>query len=319
MNNRTVDIISSPCVISKKADTVVKNRLAENIQFEECRWLYILTMPISWLLTFWVMVKKSICFRFGKLNLNINTFWFDGLGLTCRGIKDGAASWRALDIIYNHEFGKKKGVGGIVDNFWVGMINAQAVRNRLKIAKNEIRRAISEFKNEDEIRLLSLAAGSAQGVIEIMAEFQSMGVNVRAILVDIDQTALDYAMKLAESYGVDGQIETIKTGAAQVARISKKFQPHIIEMLGLLDYIPHDKAIRLIGSIHNSLGSGGIFLTCNVCDNIERRFLKWVINWSMIYRNVNELTKIIRGGNFTDYWFVYEPHKVHCLVIARKE
>ena len=323
MNGRVastmVEIATIPELPEVETGTVAVTLPVKSAEFEKRRWPYILTMPISWLLTFWVMVKKSVRQRLGKPDLSINTFWFDGLGLSNHAIKEGEASWKALDIIYNHPFGQKKTVGGLVDDFWVGMMNAQAVRNRLKLVKQEIRRAILRFSNHQEVRLLSLAAGSAQGVIEVMAELKVKGIRVRALLLDIDQTALDYAILLADRYGVGDQIETIKTGVAQVIRVSQDFRPQVIEMLGLLDYIPQDKAIRLVEKIRQSLETKGIFLTCNIHHNMEMHFLKWVINWAMIYRTPAELAEIVTKAGFSDYRLIYEPLKIHGLVIAQKD
>lgn len=286
--------------------------------FETRRWLYILTMPISWLLTLWVMAKKALYRRLGKTGPQINTLWFDGLGLSCRRVKEGTAAWRALDEIYNYKFGQRNGLGGFVDDFWEGMLNCQAVRNRLKLVEQEIRRAILQFSNHDEVRILSLAAGSAQGIIEVMAELKSKGIRVRALLLDIDQTALDYARKLAYRHGVGDRIDMVRTSVAQVCRVSKNFRPQIIEMLGLLDYIPRDKAIRLVRKILESLSDKGIFLTCNIVPNLEMRFLHWVVNWPMIYRTADELAEIITKAGFSDYRLVYEPLKIHRLAIAQK-
>lgn len=265
------------------------------------------------------MAEKKICRLLGKPDPYINTLWFDGLGLSCREIKEGAASWRSLDIIYNYRFDQKKGLRGFVDDFWIGMMNAQAVRNRLKLVKQEIRRAILRFSNHQEVRILSLAAGSAQGVIEVMAEMKTKGIRVRALLLDIDQTALDYAKQLARQRGVDDQIEMVKASVAQVVKVSRDFRPQIIEMLGLLDYIPQDKAVRLVRKIHESLETKGIFLTCNIRHNLERHFLKWVINWSMIYRTPVELAEIVNEAGFGDCRLVYEPLRIHGLVITQKD
>ncbi|MBI5221180.1 MAG: class I SAM-dependent methyltransferase family protein [Candidatus Magasanikbacteria bacterium] len=323
MNGRVastvVEIATIPELPEVETGTVAIMLPVKSAEFEKRRWPYILTMPISWLLTLWVILKKSICRWQGKPDPNINTFWFDGLGLSNRAIKEGAASWKALDIIYNHPFGHKKGLSGFVDDFWIGMINAQAVRNRLKLVKQEIRRAILQFSNHQEVRLLSLAAGSAQGIIEVMAEFKIKGIRVRALLLDIDQTALDYAMQLALRHGVGNQIETVKASVAQVVRVSKDFRPQVIEMLGLLDYIPQDKDIRLVEKIRQSLQTKGIFLTCNICHNMEMHFLTWVINWPMIYRTPAELAEIVTEAGFSDYRLIYEPLKLHGLVIAQKE
>jgi len=299
--------------------TVTVAQLAGAEEFEKRRWLYIITMPIFWFLTFWVMAKKKICRLLDRPDPSTNSFWFDSLGSSGRKVKDNVASWHALDIIYNRRFGETKDIRGFVERFWGNMLNCKAVRNRLKLAKQELRRAILQFSNHEEVRLLSLASGSAQGVIEIMAELKVRGIFVRAILLDIDQTALDYAMELARSHGVDDRVNTIKASVANVSRVSRNFRPQIIEMLGLLDYIPQDKAIRLVRKICESLEAKGIFLTCNIRHNSECHFIKWVINWPMVYRTPAELAEIVCKAGFSNFRLVYEPLKIHGLVIAQKD
>lgn len=323
MNGQTasfvVEIATVPEVTDLETGTIAVVQPVKIAVFEKRRWLYVATMPISWLLTLWVMLKKGLCRLMGRPDPHINTLWFDGLGLSGRDLKEHAASWRALDIIYNHKFGQERGLCGLVDDFWGGMMNAQAVRNRLKLVRQEVRRAILQFSNHREVRILSLAAGSAQGIIEVVSELKARGVQARALLLDVDQTALDYAKELARNHGVDDQIETVKASVAQVARVSRDFRPQIIEMLGLLDYIPRDKAIRLVGKIRECLEPKGIFLTCNICPNLERHFLKWVINWPMIYRTPVELAEIVSEAGFSDCRLVYEPLKIHGLAIVHKD
>ena len=314
-----VEIAVVPDAPMAHLGTVTIAQLVEVAKFEKRRWPYMLTMPVYWILTFWVMAKKGICRLLDKPVPSTNTFWFDGLGSSGRKVREGVASWRALDIIYNRRFGQTKDFRGYVDSFWGNMLNCQAVRNRLKLVKQEIRRAILQFSNHQEVRLLSLAAGSAQGIIEVIAELKTNGLHVRALLLDIDPTALDYAMQLARACGIADQIETVEASVAQVARVSRDFRPQIIEMLGLLDYIPQAKAIKLVRKIYESLEGKGIFLTCNIRCNSERHFLKWVINWSMIYRTPAELAEIVCKAGFNDCRLVYEPLKIHGLVITRKD
>lgn len=283
--------------------------------YEKRSWLYKMALPLMWLLTIYVIVKKTIFRLVTKSDPKINTVWFDGFGANNRGIKEGASTWRALDIIYNYEFGSSS----IVDDFWIGMMNAQAVRNRLKLAKQELKKAIMKFADHKEVRIISLACGSAEAVIQIMAEFKTKGITVRTVLIDIDQTALDYAKHLAIQHGVSDQIQIFCTSAAQIVKLSRDFRPHIVEMLGLLDYIPHDKAIRLVSKIRESLEPKGMFLTCNIAPNPERHFLKWVINWPMIYRTADDLMEIATKSEFSKYRLIYEPLKTHGLLIAQKD
>ena len=306
-------------ILEVKISKDVRTRLIKTVEFETRRWPYYLALPVMWLLTIWVMAKKAVYKLFGKPGPKISTLWFDGLGLSCRKLKENAASWRALDETYNYQFGSHNGLGGLVDDFWEGMLNCQAVRNRLKLVKQEIRQAILRFSDHEEVRVFSLAAGSAQGVIEVMAELKAQNIKIRTLLVDIDPTALSYAQELAKRYGVADQIEMVRANVAQVARISRNFQPQVIEMIGLLDYIPQNKAIRLVRKIHESLRTKGIFLTSNINHNVEQCFLQWGINWQLIYRSPEELAEIVSEAGFSDFRLIYEPLKIHGLVIAQKE
>lgn len=303
-------------VAGKTAFPLEKKEIAQT--FENRYWLYLMVLPLMRLLVIYVILKKKIRKLLGLSEPEINTFWFDGLGKSPKLVKKGAASWVALNEIYNYQFGKGKGIIGVVDDFWQRMINAQAVRNRLKLVKQEIKKAVSEFSWQGEVRILSLASGSAQGVIEVMAELKKRGIAVQALLLDIDPTALIYAKELACLNGVADQIEVVRVNVSRVVKVARDFKPHIIEMLGLLDYIPRDKAVKLIRKIKDSLEPNGVFLTCNICPNAEQHFMKWVINWSMIYRCPAELIGIVKEAGFDDCRLVAEPLKIHCLVVVHK-
>lgn len=271
-----------------------------------------------WILTVYVMIKKKVYKTLGMPAPRINSFFFDGLGLASRKVKEYAASWRAMDIIYNHTFPVKITVRGIVDEFYWHGLNCQGLRNRYKLVKQELRKALAKFDNKKEIRLASLACGAGQAIIEIVAEYKKKNVIIRAILMDIDQAALDSARELAIKYGINDQIEVRKTNLSEEESILKDFKPQIIEMLGFLDYNTQEEAIRFVKKLYESLDEGGILITCNINYNIEQYFIKWVINWPMVYRKPKELLDIAKKAGFKDYHVIYEPLKIHGLLIADK-
>lgn len=288
----------------------------ETLGYERKRWLYLLGLPLMWILTIWVIFKKKVL----HIKPKINTFWFDGLSLPCRQIKEGAGSWRALDIIYNFGFGKQGGIRGKVSDYWIGMVNAQAVRNRLKLVKRKLAKAIKDVaQREDEIRLWSIASGSAQGVIEVIAELKD--INIKTTLLDLDQTAIEQSRKLAKKYGVEDKITFLVASTSRLEKATNGFRPHIIEMVGFIDYRPHAQAVHLIRRIYEFLLPGGKFLTANIHPNLEQHFLKWVIDWPMIYRKTEELGSIITEGGFApeNCQIVYEPLQVHGVAICSKD
>lgn len=245
--------------------------------------------------------------------------WCDGLGYCWSQIRSGKGSWRALEIIYNindyvgnncHKIGKHLDLLYSKNNN-----NPKAVRNRLKISKIILENLIQNYKT-GQMRILCLACGSAQAVIESVAMHPDRDIKV--LLVDIDAQALEYAKSLAAKHGVLDRFEFQQRNAMLVAKIAKDFKPHLIEMLGLLDYIPKDLAISLADRIRKSLEPGGVFITCNIHPNPEIPIVRWILNWEMIYRTKQEIIDIIKGGGFGEYELITEPLGIHSIVVASR-
>lgn len=243
--------------------------------------------------------------------------WVDGLGYCWSQIRAGNGSWKALEIIYNMNRYISKNttkIGTFLDHFYSNNYdNPKSVRNRLKISKHLLESFIEDFRGE-QLRILCLACGSAQAVIESVAKLPHKDVKV--LLVDIDAEALEYARNLAQKHGVLDRFEFQQRNAMMVARIAKDFKPHLVEMLGLLDYIPKELAISLVDRIRKSLEPGGVFITCNIHRNPEIPIVRWILNWEMIYRTKQEIVDIVKGGGFDHCLLVTEPLGIHSVAVA---
>jgi hypothetical protein len=316
--NQNIKVINDLQGSDKKNLTIFTDQPIKSSSYEKIRWPYYLSLPFMWILTIYVMIKKKI---YKILNLpgpNINSFFFDGLGLASRKVKEYAASWKAMDIIYNHSFPKKITIRGLVDEFYWHGLNCQGLRNRYKLVKCELRKVIPNFFDQKEIKLVSLACGASQAIIEIIAEYKAKNIIIKAVLMDIDQTALDAAKEFAIQSGVLDQIKTHKINLSKEDNILIDFKPQIIEMMGFLDYNAQDKAILFVKKLYKSLDKNGVLITCNINFNIERHFIKWVINWPMVYRKAEDLIDIAKCSGFKKYKIIYEPLKIHGILIAKK-
>jgi SAM-dependent methyltransferase len=285
----------------------------EELSFEKRSFRYVLFTPTLFLIAFYVYLKKKII-RKPKYNF----YFFDGISKNCREIKENAARWRALDIVYNYH----KGDENIFADFWHDLRSSQATRNRLKLIKFLLLKNIEKiWQKGDEPRLISIASGSAQGVIEaIVAAKEKKGILVRCIFIDLDLTALEHAQKLAKKAGVESQIIFVNKTASIIGEVGKEFKPNLIEMVGFLEYRPDEKAIRLVNSIYQVLEKEGVFLVSQIAPNSESFFLREVINWPMIYRNPERLAKILSLGGFSlnQCVFYQEPLKIHYVVECKK-
>ena len=301
-------------------------------------WLCVLVM---WLVSIWAAAtnltqvlfiklfkeRKSslnkIIWKMGRNPKHISSSFVDRFSYFNHQAGINAASWKSLDIFYNyHEKIKPQlngGFEGWVTRYWIGKIeNRQAVTNRLKIVINLLVKAFGKFINEPEIRIVSMASGSAQAVIEAMLKCPHL--NIRAILIDVDKTALKAAKAMAEENGLGERFSFIRGTTKSLEKVCQEFRPHIIEMVGFLDYRPDDKAIQLISRIKSCLPSNGIFLTCNINHNRERIFLDWVLLWPMIYRNEKQFANLLlKGGFFSqNINILYEPFRIHGIGVCQK-
>lgn len=293
----------------------------EGIAYEKRRletWIFV--FPIVLLFSFWAKLKKTFFRRFHKCEPAVNSMWVDGLGYCWRQITAGNGSWKALEILYNLENYLPRNstkIGKFLDQCYSkNTNNPKSVRNRLKLAKRLISEMIHSFGKPEELRILSLACGSAQALIETIAE--NGDKNIKALLVDIDPEALEYATNLAQKHGVSDKVETMQRNAMMVAKIARDFKPHIVEMMGLLDYIPDSNATALIQRIKDGLPEGGYFATCNIHKNMEVPIVRHILNWEMIYRTPLKIGILIAGGGFENYEIFTEPLGIHSIVVAKK-
>ncbi|MCK9578187.1 class I SAM-dependent methyltransferase family protein [bacterium] len=289
-------------------------------KFENNTLPYMITLPAMWLLIICVRIKKFIYKILGLGKPKINSIFFDGLGKSSRKVKEYASSWKALDIVYNHPFSYAKNLTNIIDEYYWNGLNCQGLRNRRKLIKEELRKAIlKQAENkEGEVKIISLACGSAEVLIELIAELKEKNIKTKSLLIDIDEDALKRALIVAKEFGVEELIKTEKNTVYAIKDISKEFNPDIIEMMGFLDYLKDEEAIKVTKLIKESLNKDGYFISCNINNNPEKEFLTWVIDWPMVYRNPEDLLNLGIKAEFEDNKVIYEPLKIHGILISKK-
>lgn len=123
---------------------------------------------------------------------------------------DGAAahvieqktSHNALETLYGS--GRTHKSKNIFQKFfryvWFNMDNPKAVRNRLRLTKKEINLAIRNItSHKKQIKLLSIASGSARSTVEVLRSFDSNDLDIEVSFLDKNPQALECSKALAES------------------------------------------------------------------------------------------------------------------------
>ena len=266
----------------------------------------------------------KILWEMGRNPRHVSSFFGDRFSRFNHQAKVGAASWRSLELFYNYyEKVEPELDNNIVERwltrFWMKKLeNRQAVANRLKIVINLLEDAFKKFINEPEIRLVSVASGSAQAVIEAMRRCPHL--NVKAVLIDLDESAIEASRQKAREAGLEDRFTFVKGPTSCLEEVCKNFPPHIVEMVGFLDYRPDKKAIQLISRIRKCLLPGGYLLTCNIRKNREKILLDWVLLWPMYYRGQKRLADLLVKGGFPPERIniFYEPFRIHGVAVAQK-
>jgi hypothetical protein len=254
----------------------------------------------------------------------VPVFFYDGLCHLSKTIKKETASSSGVERIYEYKFNQPdihpNFVSYIMSDYWQKLMNSQALRNRFKLVRQVIYHEIQKQvdKGHQEIRFLSLASGAARNILETIYNFKKKGVIVKALLVDINGEALQVARKTAEEYGISDQIEIRKEDVFETQDAIRAFKPHIVEMLGLIDYKNKDTAIRLSKIANDVLEEGGVLITCNVMPNIERHFVTHAICWPAFYRTEEELFHIAKESGFDDSHLQIEPLKIYAAIVMIK-
>ncbi len=285
--------------------------------FEAKRWPYYCILPLSLLLVLWSVLKKR-CYSLVGRKQDVNLLLFDGVGKYGKVIKRNVTGWKAVDLIYNHRFGESRSLGGCLDDFWFDSLNCQAARNRFRLAKRELKKAILHLSSHGVVRILSLAAGTGQIESEAVADVKRGNVHVKAMLVDKEPAALTRAREFIAINNVAEDVEVVQADAREALGIAAGFKPHIIAMIAFLDYLSYKEGVRFISKLFNILPQGGYFITSNTMPNVEMQFVTHIVGWPLIYRDHQEISRLIRESGFAEYELIDDPLCIQNVVVARK-
>ena len=251
---------------------------------------------------------------------SIERFLFIKLSRLGRRIRRSAASYRALEMIYTYSRDDTRGKGileRLATHILLHCLNAKAVRNRLKLVKEELEKIIVGLDKND-IHIMSLGSGSARAVIETLVACNGESTKYTVTLVDQSQSALNFSKQLAVMNGVLVNVTLVRGMLEEFVKNGRDHPPDIVEMVGIMDYFDDATAQEVLGEIYRLLLPGGVLITCNIHDNPERPFMTKVMDWPMVYRNAEELSRVMRRSGFNDHQITYEPLGIHGVAVGRK-
>jgi hypothetical protein len=153
------------------------------------------------------------------------------------------------------------------------------------------------------VRLLSIAAGPARELQELLSEIDELPAPLEIVLFDQDKGALAHAYRrlrpVAEKrFPGRAKIVYLNDSIKRLLRDPNLFADYgrfdAIYSCGLFDYLQEFTAIRLARSLCGAAASGGHVYIANMVDHCGRWFMEHHLDWSLIYRTRQQLMDIGR-------------------------
>lgn len=245
---------------------------------------------------------------------------------SAKRVIEKATTHEAIEVLYKHgELENSKSFSQKLFHFiWFSTDNPKAVRNRLRLVTKELEKAIRQKVSDgEEINLLSIAAGSARAILDSISIPELQDKKITVSFLDKNPQANEYSKNLVAErhYPTSYSFRWIVDKANNFpSYFQGDNQPNIIEIVGLLDYFDLDAIRRLFLSVNQNLKNGGVFITSNIVDNAERKFITNVVGWNMIYKLPEHFRGMAVEAGFKedDIIIFYEPFKIHFVMIAKK-
>jgi extracellular factor (EF) 3-hydroxypalmitic acid methyl ester biosynthesis protein len=173
-----------------------------------------------------------------------------------------------------------------------------AVRRRKDLMVRQLRAVLeSSCGSSRPVRFLSIAAGPARELQELLAGMDELPAPLEIVLFDQDKGALAHAYRrlrpLAEGR-FPGRVRIVFLNES-IKRLLR--DTHLFDAFhscGLFDYLHEWTAVGLARNLYSAAAPGGKVFIANMVDHPGRWFMEQHLEWELLYRTREELVDIGR-------------------------
>lgn len=234
-----------------------------------------------------------------------------------RMVLNHPGTWKALEPMYT--FPRRKETSSFLERFWFYLLdNVQSIPLRLDVVKELVKDQVLK-KGDGTVHILSIGSGSSRPVQESLSELGSPD-SVRAMLIDMDSDAIRFSEQLSVELGVNHSSRHVGNFfrlGSEVEQELRDFQPNVVELVGLLDYLDDKIARVLLKKVARVMHPDGILITGNILPNRESGFVTKGIRWPMVYRTPEQLCSVLEQSGF-ECLHEEQVLGIHSVVTARK-
>lgn len=211
--------------------------------------------------------------------------------------------YELMTRVYDNHFAGASLFAKAVDLSFCLTPAAIAVRARKDMIKARLARLINERKGQ-QVRILSIAAGPAQEVFELLEERDSLPCQLEIVLFDQDKRALSFSFgrlqRLVTSRFRDQvTVRHLHDSIRHLLRGTTVFSGagtfDAVYSCGLFDYLQLPTAVSLSRSLFELVSPGGTLYVGNmVPQNPCRWFMELHLEWFLVYREREQMLDFAR-------------------------
>lgn len=286
-------------------------------RFRVNRWMYHLAAPLFFLVAFVALFQKWKSGRGRKFRFESGLFnkWAEIIP----EIQRNGGSGTALHILYRLR-NLRSLLFSRVEQFWTDIPIIQAVQNRAVLIRGLVREMIL---CRPHLRILELAAGLAEPLLWAVHDTEHEGHGPEAILLtDVNRASLKQALGIADFFRIQSPLtcEWLNlTKPERVRAVIRRFQPGLVEMIGFIDYVDDDQAVKLLKAIRKEAKPGTILITGNVLpiSPWQLLFIEQAYGWPrMHYRSRGKLESLLKRAGYSKIEIRLEPNRIFAIAIA---
>ena len=220
--------------------------------------------------------------------------------------------WRAMKITYDN----KVPVDFIDKRMLKDAVLTLSARNRRAMAVRTIGDLIRKHRVNGDVHIVGIGTGPGFNVLEAMVDARTD--RVFAYCIDEDTDAFDFGRKMAADMGLEKRVRYIAGNAINLERLLDVV-PHIVKMVGILEYLTDDQVRDLLRVSHRRLSPGGtVMVNSMVSSHGVDRYLRRIFNWHLNYRSPDKIMRLFEECSFGDFSLRSDPLGVYAIISATK-
>jgi len=235
-----------------------------------------------------------------------------------------AGDFEMLDDFWNRKENETL-PGKLFDRYFLKQAAVEAVRARMEQAAAAIARQALETPNA-ELRVVSIGSGAATDLRYAATLLPDAArAKLRYALVDIDESALDFAKRRLDSVLRPEQTTPYRENLFRLAKGKRGAaiiaEADVILCTGLFDYLSDADSATMLAFFWNRLASGGELFIGNFAPHCPTRaYMEWLGNWYLVYRTVDEFAAIANAAGIPTEQRRIGADRTGCdlFLIARK-